>query len=468
MIDKNASQSSKSMSTQGIQSIHSLPAADDFIQEALQHYDHRQDASQKPILDLVYVEDEAVMRQQFVEGLARHTLIERYEVLKTFDEYKKLAQHYRIKVLICDAYLAEGFKGSDILAFAARTSPDTFRILFTGQTSSEVLVAGIQEGQAQYIIYKPMDFAKEFQVIENQVNQSPIEPRAMTHSNIEIVNRDWQLADFAPQVNPESTSEVVPDVPGSSSILIVDDIRDMRIILQDILHEAGYRVFHAENGETALQFLKQGTRSIDLLIADWMMPVKSGVDLIQDMRADPTLASIPTILLTAKTDDQSRSLGLKVGASAYLGKPFDKLEVLSIIENLLDLKKRERQLVELNHFINHNVLQRFLPPDLVKDLVAGKAIFDDAAKMQFITVIFADLCNFTSSTELLGPTKMARILNSFLVRMTDIIFEEGGTIDKFIGDAILVFLGRRRRWTQVNRFGNPIAVPPACRKRWPI
>jgi len=447
MVDPHAAGGSKSMNTQGIQAIHSLPAGDDFIKEALLHYNPSLDQSQKPMLDLVYIEDEEYMARQFVEAMTRHTLIERYEVLKTFEAFQKLSLHYRVKVLICDANLAEGQRGVDILAFAAHTSPDTIRILFTGETSTETLAAGIQEGQAHYIIYKPMDFAKEFSIIENYVLQSPMEARQSTGTHMEVVNRDWQLADFTPDTSPhvQDPNSTLPASDGRPSILIVDDILDMRIILQDILHEAGYRIFHAENGQAALQFLKQGGHRVDLLITDWMMPVKNGVDLIQDLHADPLLASIPSILLTAKTDDRSRSLGLKVGASAYLGKPFDTLEVLSIVENLLDLKKREKQLAELNQFISHNVLQRFLPPDLVKDLVAGKAVFDDAAKLQSITVLFADLCNFTSSTEQLGPTKMARILNSFLIRMTDIIFEEGGTIDKFIGDAILVFFGAPTR-----------------------
>jgi class 3 adenylate cyclase len=151
--------------------------------------------------------------------------------------------------------------------------------------------------------------------------------------------------------------------------------------------------------------------------------------------------SLPTILLTAKTDSESKAEGIRIGASAFLGKPFDEMELLSLVENLLDLKKRERKIEDLNQFINENILQRFLPPDLVKDLLAGKAIFDDTARMRPVTVMFADLVNFTRSTEILGPARIARILNDFFVRMTDVIFEHGGTIDKFLGDGILIFFG---------------------------
>ena len=83
------------------------------------------------------------------------------------------------------------------------------------------------------------------------------------------------------QIQEPNPTRIAND--GRPSILIVDDILDMRIILQDILHEAGYRTFHAENGHAALQSLRQSGHSIDLLITDWMMPVKTGVDLIRDL-----------------------------------------------------------------------------------------------------------------------------------------------------------------------------------------
>lgn len=255
--------------------------------------------------------------------------------------------------------------------------------------------------------------------------------------------RNWQLGDVDTIDHQYRPCDSLDDQSRSikARVLVVDDVNDIRSILQDMLEDAGYLVFHAYDGRHALERLQELKVSIDLIITDWMMPNMNGTELIESLHKNSKLASIPTILLTAKSDESSRSIGLKVGASAYLSKPFDQMELLSVIDNLLDLKKREREVVALNRFINENVLQRFLPPDLVKDLVDGKAIFDDAAKIQPITVLFADLCGFTSSTERLGPAKIARILNSFLVRMTDVIFEEGGTIDKFIGDGILVFFG---------------------------
>ncbi len=434
----------KAMSTQGIQAVFTLPIPDNFFVELQAYFSIDFDRRSAPILDLVYVEDDPNMQSNFIKALGTHTLIERYKIVGSGDEYRDLLKHYRIKVVICDALLANEERGIELLALTQRMSPDTYRVLFTGETSTELLTVSIQQGGSQYVIYKPADFAKELKAIEEFIEKSPLELREHTQSGEAAVDHGWQLADFAAfsqNVRESDELTVDPKIPTKATVLIVDDVSDIRSILHDMLQANAYRVIHAENGRRGLERLQSMTGQIDLVITDWFMPEMTGVDLIKAMHEHDQLRSLPTILLTAKTDEQSRSLGMKVGASAYLSKPFEQAELISVVENLLDLKRREKEVSDLNRFISEHVLQRFLPPDLVKDLVAGKAIFDDAASLQQITVLFADLCEFTSSTDKLGPTRIARILNSFLVSMTDVIFAEGGTIDKFIGDGILVFFG---------------------------
>ncbi|HYX32743.1 MAG TPA: response regulator [Oligoflexus sp.] len=128
-----------------------------------------------------------------------------------------------------------------------------------------------------------------------------------------------------------------------------------------------------------------------------MMPGMTGPEFIQTLHQHEEFSSIPTILLTAKSDDQSRAHATRLGANAYINKPFDDLELISTVDNLLDLKKRERRIEELNRYIAQNVLQRFLPPQLVADIVEGRSTLDDQAKQMDVTVMFADLCNFTQA-----------------------------------------------------------------------
>jgi class 3 adenylate cyclase len=115
------------------------------------------------------------------------------------------------------------------------------------------------------------------------------------------------------------------------------------------------------------------------------------------------------------------------------------------MQRMMDEMQGQRdKLQEVNTYISQHVLQRFLPPDLVADLVAGKQTFNDKPTMRDVTICFADLCSFTAATEWIGPQRVAGTLNEFLALMTQIIFEEGGTIDKFLGDGIMVIFGAPR------------------------
>jgi class 3 adenylate cyclase len=159
--------------------------------------------------------------------------------------------------------------------------------------------------------------------------------------------------------------------------------------------------------------------------------------------------SLPTRLVVTKSEHGSRDIDLSwhpiCGDQGEIQRLLLTLTDVTIIRRLeKSAREKAKELAELNHYISEHVLQRFFPPDLVQDLMAGRASFDDKAREHLITVLIADLSNFTLATEVLGPELIANILNSYFVKMTDIVFSEGGTIDKFMGDGILVLFGAPR------------------------
>jgi len=77
----------------------------------------------------------------------------------------------------------------------------------------------------------------------------------------------------------------------------------------------------------------------------------------------------------------------------------------------------------------------------VEDILAGKIDLDQSVQNLSLTVLFIDICGYTKLSEAYGPAKMARILNLFLDKMVKVVFENGGTIDKFMGDAIMAIFG---------------------------
>ena len=119
------------------------------------------------------------------------------------------------------------------------------------------------------------------------------------------------------------------------------------------------------------------------------------------------------------------------------------------IKDYLDkLKAQEDHIQNLNKDLTENVLKRYLPPDLVNQIVKGEYDLDGQVQVKLVTVMFCDLCNFTGISDELGPYAIAKILNQFLAKMTEVIFNQGGTIDKFIGDGIMIL------------FGAPISILP--------
>lgn len=120
-----------------------------------------------------------------------------------------------------------------------------------------------------------------------------------------------------------------------------------------------------------------------------------------------------------------------------------------------ELEISQVKLIELNESLEHKVeektnqlidrnrkaLQPFLPPEVVDDILSGKITLQEKPVERSVTIMFIDLVNFTRSTEFLGPEKTGLILNQYLERLSQTIFDNQGSIDKFLGDGIMTIYG---------------------------
>lgn len=111
------------------------------------------------------------------------------------------------------------------------------------------------------------------------------------------------------------------------NILICDDEADIRSALKIYLKGEGYALFDAENGRQALEIIEKN--EIHLLIMDIMMPVMDGLAALSKLR---DFSNIPVILLTAKTQDMDKIIGLNAGADDYITKPFNPIEVTARVK----------------------------------------------------------------------------------------------------------------------------------------
>jgi signal transduction histidine kinase/DNA-binding response OmpR family regulator len=232
---------------------------------------------------------------------------------------------------------------------------------------------------------------------------------------------------------------LIPLGPQVARVLIVDDNPDLRTYLSSILRARGYQVWTARNGaegfEAAVQHHPQ------LIITDLMMPKVSGLDLIRMIRQDADLQGTPIVLLTAKADEDTRIDGVEQGADGYLSKPFSDRELLAEVHNLLALKANEQRVAELNTYLTESVLKRFLPNSLVQRAAKGELVLHLRPEPRLLTVLFTDIIGFTQLSNTLRSRRVAELLNEYLAEMTQVIFNNGGTIDKFMGDAILALFG---------------------------
>eukprot|EP01037_Dinobryon_pediforme_P038516 gene38516-46583_t len=131
---------------------------------------------------------------------------------------------------------------------------------------------------------------------------------------------------------PEATERPAPAPPSDSAphLLVVDDDNRIRTLLFRYLGEQGFRVSVAASAAEARKRLE--SFDFDLLILDVMMPGETGLEFTRWLR---TQSSVPVLMLTARTETESRIRGLELGADDYVSKPFDPRELVLRINNIL-------------------------------------------------------------------------------------------------------------------------------------
>ena len=104
-------------------------------------------------------------------------------------------------------------------------------------------------------------------------------------------------------------------------ILVVDDFSTMRRIVKNLLGDLGFKnIDEADDGNTALPKLQTG--GFDFLVTDWNMPGMTGLDLLKAVRADPNLASMPVLMVTAESKREQIIEAAQAGVNGYIVKPF--------------------------------------------------------------------------------------------------------------------------------------------------
>jgi adenylate cyclase len=235
-------------------------------------------------------------------------------------------------------------------------------------------------------------------------------------------------------------------------ILVVDDVPANLDILVRSLQQAGYDLYVASNGESALRVA--ALVCPDLILLDVTMPGIDGFETCRRLKAQTALKATPVVFLTARSDIESLVEGFQAGGQDYITKPFNREEIVARVQNHLEralfarqrdeafaaLQKSQNALQRSNAFIRQ-IFGRYVSDEVVDTLLERPDNLDMGGETRKVTILMTDLRGFTPLGERLPPDQVVKLINIYLSTMTDVIMQYQGTIDEFIGDAILAVFG---------------------------
>ncbi len=230
------------------------------------------------------------------------------------------------------------------------------------------------------------------------------------------------------------------------TVLLVDD--------QTMVGEAVRRLLASEQDidfyycQDPTQAIKMANKiSPTVILQDLVMPEVEGLLLVRYFRANPATHEVPLIVLSSKEEPVIKAEAFALGANDYMVKFPDRLEVIARIRyhskgyiNLLQRNEANEQLERANRFIR-KTFGRYLSDAIVDTLLESPDGQSLGGEKRVLTIMMADLRGFTSISERLSAESVVSIINIYLEIMTEILLKYEGTIDEFIGDAILAIFG---------------------------
>ncbi|MEX0674576.1 MAG: response regulator [Gaiellaceae bacterium] len=116
--------------------------------------------------------------------------------------------------------------------------------------------------------------------------------------------------------------------------MICDNEEPLRALVRAALAPRGYELLEARDGDESLVMARKAKP--DLIVLDMMMPGRTGLDVLRELRADPKLSAIPVVMLTARTQQTDEQAAVDAGADRFLPKPFSPLELDALVASLLE------------------------------------------------------------------------------------------------------------------------------------
>ncbi len=212
-------------------------------------------------------------------------------------------------------------------------------------------------------------------------------------------------------------------------VLVVDDSAAVRHLVADCLRRQGFRVETAVDGEDGLG--KAVATPPDLVLTDYDMPRMTGFQLVVGLRRDATTRDVPIVMLTARDTRRDQAQMRAAGLTSYLVKPFTTDKCIAIVERVLAESRLVRYKEASRLYISEGALRA------AEELSKSGSLGEVRAKEVDATLLFSDISGFTSMSSQMTPRDVVSVLNEAFDALCIVIKEQGGDIDKFMGDAIM-------------------------------
>ncbi len=270
-------------------------------------------------------------------------------------------------------------------------------------------------------------------------------------SIINTVQQCIELLGTTRQVQPQESWEVdlsdplVPSEQTLGHILVVDDNKSNRKLLERYLSKLGHTVSTSRSAKKALKVIKE--KKIELILLDVLMPEVNGFEMLKLLKENRQTSQIPVIMVSGVDDYGGIVKSIHFGADDYLTKPYNPTILQARIGSSLARKRgvdREREMVsqleKRNTFIRQ-IFGRYLTNDIVDTLLENPTGLHFGGATKTVTIVMTDIRSFTNICENLSAQDVVSLLNNYLEVMNEIIIKYQGTLDEIIGDALLILFG---------------------------